>query len=251
MRAGLARSGALACVAALGVTLSLGCGSHSAATAPAGQTYAEAEHLDSLAQQAAAVGYFDRSRLLTYPTAVLAEGVTPKTVSVSVDGAPTNYQVVAAELLQTSAGSTGAPPTDSVFIIVAWEGTNVDELIYTQLSTPDTIDDAAALADTIANGNLIGGTATASLGSATGSCAFLDLTTAEELVQGATCMPATITASFNLEYSPIAGATDSLFVMTSQAIPGVRLVLPSSAGGEDLLTQLRQLGRGRVLTPVR
>src|ERR1700691_4157659 len=106
MRAGLARPGALACVATLGVTLFLGCSSHSAATAPAGQTYSEAEHLDSLAQHAGTAGYFDRSRLLTYPTAVLAEGVTPKTVSVSVDGAPINYQVVGAELLQTSAGAS-------------------------------------------------------------------------------------------------------------------------------------------------
>ena len=231
-------------------TFLLGCGS-SSATAPAGRNYTEAEHLDSLAQAASAAGYFDRGRLLTYPTAVLAEGVTPKTVSVSVDGAPVNYQVVGAELLQTSAGSIGGPPTDSVFVIVAWQGANVDELIYTQISTPDTIDDAAALADTLANGNLIGGTATAALASATGSCTFLDLTTASELVQGATCMPATITAGFNLEYSPIAGATDSLFAMTSQAVPGVRLVLPSSTGGADLLTRLQQILRGRALTRVR
>jgi hypothetical protein len=246
----LPRPGTLARIGAVGVAICLGCSGHRA-TAPAVPSYTEAEHLDSLAQQAGASGLFDRSRLLTYPTAVLAEGITPKTVSISVDGAPVSYQVVGAELLQTSAGSTNGPPTDSVFVIVAWQGANVDELIYTQVSTPDTIDDDAVLADTVANENLIGGTATAALATASGNCAFLDLTTAAELVQGATCSRATITAGFHLEYSPIAGNTDSLFVLTSQAIPGVRLVLPASTGGADLLARLRQIVPRRPIPSVR
>jgi hypothetical protein len=235
--------GLLLATATIGVALGA-CGSSKVTStgSTSGDTvYAQAQHFDSLAQQAASAGYFDRSRLLTYPTAVLAEGVAPATVSVTVDGTVQSYQAVAAEILQTPAGSGSLGVSDSIFVLVAWQGDNVSQLIYLNMSAPDTINDDAALTDTLANENLNTATAAASLATTGGACAFLDLATAAELVQGATCTLATVNASFNLDYVPMVGATDSTFVMTNQALPGVRLVLPVSASGSEVLARLHLL----------
>src|ERR1700683_1996389 len=87
------------------VLLSAGCSS-SKSTSPTSSTQTQAELFDSLAQQANAGGYFDRGRLLAYPTAVLAEGVSPTSVSISINGSTQKYSAVGAELLQTAAGTT-------------------------------------------------------------------------------------------------------------------------------------------------
>jgi hypothetical protein len=231
----------LALVAVAAATLAVaGCGS-SKSTSPASAAFAQAQVLDSLAQQAVALGQFDRARLLSYPTAVLAEGITPTPVTVTVNGSSQHFEAVAADIIQTAAGSTSATPTDSDFVIAAWEGSDVTSLIYFQIAAPDTINDAAVLTDTLANVNLTGGAATAALTTSGGTCSLLDLVTAAALLQGATCTHATITSGFNVTYSPITGAPDSIFVMGSQKIAGIRLVLPASTGGQNRVAPLRHI----------
>jgi hypothetical protein len=228
----------VSCGAAVAALSACG-GGHNATTTSTSTTttsYAQAEHLDSLGSEAATEGYFDRGRLLTYPTAVLAEGVSPKAVTLTVNGASQSYNAVVAEILETEAGSSSRTVTDSAFVVIAWQGTDVSELVYLQVAAPDTINDWAALADTLANENLYStSTATVSLASSGGACGLLDLATITSLVQGSTCTQATVNTSFNLQFAAETGATDSTFVLATTALPGIRLVLPASTGGLDAI----------------
>lgn len=214
-----------------------GCGN---STAPAPPSFNEARHLDTLARDAASAGEFDRFRLLLYPIAVLAQGVQPGSMSLTVDGASQTYQVAVLEIVGTTAGTTPTP-SDSLFAMVAWTGDDVTQLVYLLVAPSSQLIDAALLRDTSANVALTTASVTASLAGVEGACRTLQLATASSLLRG-TCKRATVNASFDLTFAGDSTFPDTTFVLSSQAIPAVRLVLPASNGGQDIITRLGRVG---------
>jgi len=225
----------LAPIAALfaicGVSTLTACGG---STAPSAPSFKEARHLDTLALQAASAGEFDRFRLLQYPAAILARGVSPESVTVSVNGQDQIFEVAAAELVGTTAGKTPTP-NDSVFIIVAWQGSDVSQLVYTEMDAQSNLIDVALLSDTTANFNLTTQSVGAQLSSSTGACVTLKLSSPSNLIN-AKCTKASVTGAFDLTF--VAQPADLRFVLTSQPIPGVRLLSTLSSGGQDIIAKL-------------
>lgn len=213
----------------------LACGN---STAPSAPSFNEARHLDTLAVQAAAGSEFDRFRLLQYPIALLARGVSPESVTVSVNGTDQIFQVGALELVGTTAGKT-ATPNDSLFALVAWQGADVSQLVYLLVDPQANIVDEAVLNDTTPNFNLTLEAVSASLTKSAGACPTLKLDAPANLIN-AQCTKATITGAFDVTF--VAPQTDvsTRFVLSSQSIPGVRLVLTSSNGGQDIITDLER-----------
>ena len=205
-------------------------------TAPSAPSFNEARHLDTLALQAASAGEFDRFRLLQYPIAILAHGVSPESVTVSVNGQDQIFEVAAAELVGTTAGKTPTPH-DSVFFIVAWQGAQVSQLIYAEIDAQSNLIDVALLTDTTANFNLTTQAVGAALTSSKGACITLHLSSPSNLIN-AQCTKASVTGAFDLTFAADPAALQ--FVLTSQAIPGVRLLSTLSNGGQDLIPRLRE-----------
>lgn len=221
----------VAVAAVCGLSALTACGG---STAPSAPSFNEARHLDTLAQQAAAAGEFDRFRLLQYPIAILARGVSPESVAVNVNGADQIFEVAAAELVGTTAGKTPTP-NDSVFIIVAWQGSDVSQLVYAEMDAQSNLIDVALLSDTTANFDLTTQTVGAQLSSATGACPTLRVSSPSNLIN-AKCTKASVTGAFDLTF--VAAPTDLRFVLSSQAIPGVRLLSTLSSGGQDIIARL-------------
>ena len=222
--------------AVLGIGGLAGC---SSSTAPSANPFALAEHFDSLAGQAAKSGNFDRSQLLTYPTAILAEGVTPAKVSVSVGGTAENYQGLAANIVYTAGGT----PIDSNFVIVAWLGTNADTLIYVVVDAAGNVNNFGYYPDTAQNISFGNVTAAATAATPLGTCHYIDLTYAADLLQGATCTPVTIQSSFTMPVQVSPAPTPTTYTMGTTTLPGVRLLTPASASAPDVFRPSRALSR--------
>ena len=212
----------------------------------------EAGHFDSLAVAASAAGQFDRYRLLAYPIAFLAENGVPATISLSVDGASQKYQAGVLELVGQTAGANPVP-SDSIFIVFAWTGDDVTQLVYAQVLVPDTLGDWADLVGTTANGSLDSATVV-SAGSAglTGTCHTFSLpivnAAAEDFLSGSTCSSGNMTAALSLFFTPTSGFPNSAFVLPSQPLPGIRIVLAQSNAGQNRIRALAT-GRARVVLP--
>jgi len=221
-----------AAAAVCGLSALSACGS---STAPSAPSFNEARHLDTLAQEAASAGEFDRFRLLQYPIAILAHGVNPESVTVSVNGADQMFEVAAAELVGTTAGKTPTP-NDSVFVVVAWQGANVSQLVYAVTDAQSNLVDEALLQDTTPNFDLATEGITASLTSSAGACPTLHVQSPSNLIN-AKCAKAMITAAFDLTF--VTDPDSSEFVLSSHSLPGVRLLMTQSNGGEDFIVKLR------------
>ncbi len=224
---------AVLCVSALAA-----CGS---STAPSAPSFNEARHLDTLALQAASESAFDRFRLLQYPVALLARGVSPESVTVSVNGTDQIFEVGALELVGTSAVTTTnktPTPNDSVFVLVAWQGTDVSQLVYLLVDPQADVIDEAQLQDTTPNFDLTLEAVSASVTKSAGACPTLKLDEPSNLIN-AKCTKATITGAFDVTFVDPSDVS-TRFVLTSQSIPGVRLLLTSSNGGQDIITELKR-----------
>jgi hypothetical protein len=220
-----------------------GCGG-SSLNPQSSASYREAVHLDTLAVQASNAGQFDRYRLLSYPIAALAENLAPTAVTLSVDGASQNYHAVMLELVGQAAGSTTSAPSDSIFVVVAWSDSNADELVYTEISPPDTLADIADLSDTVANGALDSATVlSASLVAAKNHCHTFTLPLANaavaDFLSGTQCAAGTGTAAFTFYFTPSATNPHQTFALASQSIAAIRLLLPANTGGQDRIRQIR------------
>jgi len=225
------------------------CGSHSTAPKSTASSLA-ADHLDSLAIAASAAGEFDRYRLLAYPIAFLAENGVPASVSLSVDGTPQTYQAGVIEIVGQTAGPSPTP-SDSIFVLFAWTGTDIDELVYAQVISPDTLFDVADLSDSAANVSLDSVTVlSAALSSSIGKCETfklsIDNAAADDFLTGSTCTSWNMTGAFSLYFTPGSGLPHSAFVLASQTLPGVRIVVANSNGGLDRIRALRS-GRAKIL----
>jgi hypothetical protein len=218
-----------------------GCGSSSSINPESSASYREGVHLDTLAVQAANAGYSDRYRLLSYPIAALMENLPPSSVSLSVDGATETYQAVVLELVGTTAGSSPTP-SDSIYAIVAWSDTNANELVFTEIALPDTLEDAEDLTDTISNPDFDSATVlSVSLPSANSHCHAFSLPEPNDAVSdflAATCSAGTATAAFTLYFTPSAANPHSVFTLATQSINAVRLVLPANNGGMERIRPL-------------
>jgi hypothetical protein len=239
----------------IGLTVSLAvgaamsaCGSSTAPKPTATQLMAA--QLDTQAITAASNQQFDRYRLLAYPIAAMSENLTPATVSLMVDGAAQQYQALALEVVGTTAGlPSEVAPSDSFIVVVAWTGgVSVTDLIYMQVVQPDTLVDFADLTGTVPNFDLdsIGSTPVfnASITSASGGCSQYSLPELNEavlsLLQGSTCKSGTATVAFSLYFTPNPPSNPtSTYVLMSQTIPAIRVVLPASTGGQERMRQLR------------
>jgi hypothetical protein len=203
-----------------------------------------AAHLDSLALAASAAGNFDRYRLLTYPIVFLAENGKPASVQLSVDGSSQSYQAAVVELVGQTAGPAPVP-SDSVFVEFAWTGTNADQLVYAQVLVPDTVADFGLITDTASNVSLDSITALTGglVGSSTGKCRTfklpVDNAAADDFLSGSTCAMWNMNAGFALFFTPNPALPNSAFVLASQQLPGVRIVVAASNGGQDRLRELR------------
>lgn len=228
----------VAAVAICGLSALTACGG---STAPSAPSFNEARHLDTLAQQAASAGQFDRFRLLQYPVAILGRGVSPESVTVSVNGQDQIFEVAAAELVGTTAGKTPTP-NDSVFIIVAWQGPDVSQLIYTEMDAQSNLIDVGLLTNATADFNLTTESVGAELSSSSGACPTLRLSSPSNLLN-AKCAKASVTGAFDLTFD--ADTAAQRFVLSSQPIPGVRLLSTLSSGGQDIISRLRPIPQGR------
>ena len=200
-------------------------------------------HFDSLAIAASAAGNFDRYRLLTYPIAFLAENGQPTTVSLNVDGTSQQYQAGVLELVGQTAGPSPVP-SDSIFIEFAWTGDDVTQLVYAQILVPDTLGDVADLVGNDANAGLDSVTvATAGSTGSSGQCHAFPLpvanAAAEDLLSGSACSSGKMAAAFSLYFTPTSGFPNSAFILSSQSLPGIRLVLSASNGGQERLRALK------------
>ncbi len=234
------------------------CGSSTAPKATATQQMAA--QMDTQAVNAASNQQFDRFRLLAYPIAAMSQNVTPANVSLMVDGAAQSYQALAVEVVGTTTGlAADVTPSDSFIVVVAWTGgAAVNDLVYLQAVQPDSISDWADLTGTVANVDLdsIGATPAfnASITSASGGCANYSLPELNQavvsLVQNSKCTSGTATVAFALYFAPNPPSNPtSSYVLTSQTIPAVRLVLPASTGGQERIRQLRARLSNRHLGP--
>jgi hypothetical protein len=238
----------LALVTTLVVATLAACHSSSAPKPTASSV--EADHFDSLAVAASAAGQFDRYRLLTYPIAFLAENGVPATISLNVDGASQQYKAAVLELVGQTAGPSPIA-SDSIFIEFAWTGDDVTQLVYAQVIVPDTLGDVADLADTAANAALDSVTVvTAGSAGTSGKCRTFPLpvvdAAAEDLLSGSTCSSGNMTAAFSLFFTPTTGFPNSAFILSSQSLPGIRIVLAQTNGGLNRIRALRT-GRARVV----
>jgi hypothetical protein len=214
-----------------------GCGGSSPVKPQSSASYREAEHLDTLATRAATAGQYDRYRLLAYPIAALLENVTPSTVTLSVDGANQTYQAVVLELVGTTAGANPMP-SDSVYVVVAWSDSNADELVYTQVALPDTLEDVADLTDTVPNFAIDSAPVlSVAMSGASGKChAFspaLANAAVADFLNGTTCATGAATAAFTFYFTPDASNPHTVFTLASQSINAVRFVLPANTGGQE------------------
>jgi hypothetical protein len=216
------------------------CGS---STAPSSPSFAEARHLDTLAQQAAAANEFDRFRLLQYPIALLAHGLKPESVTVSINGADQTFAIGALEMVLTTAGAKPTP-NDSTYVVVAWQGADVSQLVYLVMDRHSTIFDEALLQDTTPNFNLTTADVNLSPAAASGACPTLKLDSPSNLIN-AKCTKATFTAAFDLTFVDPQTEDNLRYVLASQSIPAVRLLMTGSSGGQDIISDLEK-GRPTV-----
>jgi hypothetical protein len=229
------------------------CGSSTAPKPTATQQMAA--QMDTQAVNAASNQQFDRFRLLAYPIAAMSQNVTPATVPLLVNGTSESYSALAVEVVGTTTGlSSEVTPSDSFIVVVAWAGgAEVSDLVYLQVVQPDTLDDWADLMGTVPNFDLdsIGSTPlfNASIASASGGCANYSLPELNQavvsLLQGSTCKSGTANVGFSLYYSD----PTTSYVLASQTIPAVRLVLPASTGGQERMRQLRTRLSSRLSAP--
>ncbi len=220
----------------------VGCGGGSSVNPESSPAFVQGAHLDSLAVQAANGHFFDRYRLLAYPTAALMQNLSPSTVSLKVDGSSKSYEGVVLELVGTTAGSNPTP-SDSIYAISLWSDSNADEIVFTEIALPDTLEDAEDLAGTVSNPAFDSATVlSVSLPSTPNKCHLFTPpetnAAVTSLTAGTTCSAGTATAAFTLYFTPGTSNPHSVFALASQSINAVRIVLPANTGGMERLRSL-------------
>jgi hypothetical protein len=220
------------------------CGS---STSPPPSSFSVAAHLDSLALAAAGEHAEGLNGFLSYPVAVLGEGVSPATVTLSVNGNSQSYQGVALEVVTTTAGANPVP-SDSFFVVSLWTSPDAASLVTMQVIAPDTLFGLADNEDTVTNENFdTTGALEGSVSTFTpkGKCRTDGSlqTGSYLLLKSGTCTSGTITGAFQFGVLADGAAPAHQFILASTALPAVRIVLPAGDGGTQRLRGQRILRR--------
>jgi hypothetical protein len=170
--------------------------------------------------------------------------VTPSSVTLSIDGKAETYQGIVLEMVGTTAGSTPTP-SDSIYTITTWSDSNADELVFTEMAQPDTIEDAEDLSGSVSNPNWDSTTVlSVSMPNPTQHCHTFTLpepnAAVSDFLTGTTCAAGTATAAFTSYFTPDASNPHTVFALSSQAMNAVRLVLPANTGGMERIRALRE-----------
>ena len=221
-----------AALAFLAAGLLAACGS----TAPPPPSFSVARHLDSIAVSSAKSGEFGRDAFMTFAIAVLGQGTSAKTVSLSVNGITQSYQGVGLEIVEVTGGPNPVP-SDSLFVLSLWKSPDAASFVTVEAFAPDTIDEIVDTEDTVSNTNLLGTPApvvTVSSFTGKGHChALTSIQTASYLLNKTSCTSGTITGSFQFSVSADGSAPANAFIFGNAALPAVRIVLPAGDGGQQ------------------
>jgi len=226
---------------------------HNSASAPkATASSMEADHFDSLAVEASAAGEFDRYRLLTYPIAFLAENGVPATISLNVDGASQPYQAgvvnwwarppdpTRCQAIRFSSSSRGRATTSPNWSTRKFSSRTLSATSRTwptrpriSLSTHSPCRPARRVQRQVphfppARRRRRRG----------GSPQRIDV------------LLGNMAAAFSLFFTPTTGFPNSTFILSSQSLPGIRLVLAQTTGGENRIRALRTGHAGWCSTDV-
>jgi hypothetical protein len=213
------------------------CGSSSSPPPP---SFSAARHLDSIAVSAAQSHNLVRDAFMTFGIAVLGEGTSASTVSLSVDGTTQSYQAVGIEIVEQTAGANPVP-SDSLFVLSLWTSPDASSFVAFEVFAPDTIDNIAVMQDTAANVNAVvfnNTTPVVAVSSftSTGKChALSSIITASYLLNGTTCASGTISGSFQFQTVAVGSSPAQTFVFGNTSVPAVRIVLPAGDGGQQRL----------------
>lgn len=211
------------------------CGSSS----PPPPSFSAARHLDSIAVSSAQSHELGRDAFMTFAIAVLGEGTSASTVSLSVNGTTQSYQGVALEIVELTSGANPVP-SDSLFALSLWTSPDAGSLITVEAFVPDTIDNMADTEDSVTNQNLVAtnNSPVVSVSAFTkkGSChALTSIITASYLLNGTKCTSGTISGSFQFQVSAAGTAPANTFIFGNTTLPAVRIVLPAGDGGQQRL----------------
>lgn len=224
-----------AATALFAAALLAACGSSS----PPPPSFSVAQHLDSIAVSAANAHDAGRDAYMTFAIAVLGEGTSASTVSLSLNGSTQSYQAVGLEIVETTAGANPVP-SDSLFVLSLWTSPDAGSFVTVEAFAPDTIDNIVDTEDTVSNTNVVFSNTTpvVSVSSFTskGKChALTSIITASYLLNGTTCASGTMTGSFQFQTDAFETATANSFVLGNTTVPAVRIVLPAGDGGQQRL----------------
>jgi uncharacterized MAPEG superfamily protein len=195
-------------------TFALGCASDSA-TGPSPRSLAV--HFDSLWQRAVEANDNLRQVAMQYIAVPLAFGVSPREVSLTVDGKSAMYQAVAYEFVDVTLQGT---PVDSFYAFAAWADPNANRVLITQY-LPAEQNFALGYLDGAAEEVSTQGTMTDTVLSATGKCSAIDLASVYFEASYSTCMHSVQEAAFDMHLT--SSPTASEITLGSIRLPAVRL----------------------------
>jgi hypothetical protein len=192
----------------------IGCGSDSV-TGPSPRLLAM--HFDSLWQRAVETNDNLRQIAMEYIAVPLAFGVSPHSVSITVDGKSATYQAVAFEFVDVTIQGM---PVDSVYNFAAWADPDANRVLIAQYLPPEQ-EFALGYLDGATEQVSAQGTVTDTVVSATGTCSAIDLASVYYEASYSTCSHSVQAVAFDIRLDTSQTATE--ITLGSVRLPAVRL----------------------------
>jgi hypothetical protein len=192
----------------------IGCGSDSV-TGPSPRSLAV--HFDSLWQRAVETNDNLRQVAMEYIAVPLAFGVSPRNVSITVDGQSATYQAVAFEFVDVTIQGMAV---DSVYNFAAWADPDANRVIISQY-LPAEQDFALGYLNGAAEQVSQQGVITDTVVSATGTCSAIDLASVYYEASYSTCSHSVQETAFDIQFDSSQTATE--IKLGSVRLPAVRL----------------------------
>jgi hypothetical protein len=192
----------------------IGCGSDSV-TGPSPRSLAV--HFDSLWQRAVETNDNLRQVAMEYIAVPLAFGVSPRNVSITVDGQSATYQAVAFEFVDVTIQGMAV---DSVYNFAAWADPDANRVIITQY-LPAEQDFALGYLNGATEQVSEQGAITDTVVSATGTCSAIDLASVYYEASYSTCSHSVQATAFDIQFDSSQTATE--IKLGSVRLPAVRL----------------------------
>ena len=192
----------------------IGCGSDSV-TGPSPRSLAV--HFDSLWQRAVETNDNLRQVAMEYIAVPLAFGVSPRNVSITVDGQPATYQAVAFEFVDVTIQGMAV---DSVYNFAAWADPDANRVIIAQY-LPAEQDFALGYLNGATEQVSQQGAITDTVVSATGTCSAIDLASVYYEASYSTCSHSVQETAFDMQFD--SSQTASEVKLGSVRLPAIRL----------------------------